>query len=101
MPGFSIPTAYIDPAFHKCLEEAASLKPLVDQFCRLNESNLHAPERTDDDVMKFAEFVHDCIYSRLPEEALESLRGDAELLPALQAIEQRVKECSGDGAANA
>lgn len=76
-PRFLLPAAYCDPAFTACVVEAASTQELVDQFCRLYGSDLDNDKRTEKDMRAFSEFVHDCIYTRLPDEAIHSLRAAA------------------------
>lgn len=71
------PAAHIDPAFQACLLEAAAEPELVEQFCRLYGSSLNSDKRSDDDMRAFAEFVHFSIYTRLPDEAIHSLRAAA------------------------
>lgn len=66
--------AYFDPAYINCLSSAIAEPELVFQFCRLYGSKLDTPQRTDDDMRAFSAFVHDAIYSRLPDEAIHSLR---------------------------
>lgn len=66
--------AYFDPAFINCMSAALDTPGLVHHFCRLYGSNLDKPERTDEDMRAFTKFVHDCIYTRLPDEAIHSLR---------------------------
>lgn len=68
--------AYFDPAFINCISSAIAEPELVMQFCRLYGSNLNTPQRTEQDMRAFAEFVHDCIYTRLPAEAIHSLRAE-------------------------
>lgn len=62
--------AYFDPAYINCLSSAIAEPDLVQQFCRLYGSKLDSPQRTDEDMG----VVHDCIYTRLPDEAIASLR---------------------------
>lgn len=69
--------AYFDPAYINCLSSAITEPELVQQFCRLYGSKLDSPQRTDEDMGVFSKFVHDCIYTRLPEEAIASLRSAA------------------------
>ncbi|WP_287820118.1 hypothetical protein [Achromobacter sp.] len=69
-----LPAAYLDPAFVRCLHEAVSEVELVAQFDRLYGANMLNEDRTKADMRAFAEFVHDCVYSRLPDEAIWSLR---------------------------
>jgi hypothetical protein len=81
-----LPVAFGDPAFVKCLMEAADTPELVAQFNRLYGGTLgarahpievmidKATGKQDDDMRKFSEFVHDSIYLRLPNEAIHALR---------------------------
>ncbi len=73
-PRLPLSAAYFDPAFISCLSSAIAEAELVNQFCRLYGSKLNTPQRTEKDMRAFAEFVHDSIYLRLPEEAIQSLR---------------------------
>ena len=66
--------AYFDPAFINCLSSAIAEPELAQQFCRLYGSKLNTPQRSEQDMRAFSEFVHDCIYTRLPDEAIHSLR---------------------------
>jgi hypothetical protein len=74
----SFPMACADPAFVRCLEESITTPELVDGFNRLYKASLakrdSTPEVQQDDMRRFAEFVHDCIYLRLPNEAIHALR---------------------------
>lgn len=69
-----LPAAYLDPAFIRCLHESVSEVELVAQFDRLYGADLLSDGRTTADMRRFAEFVHNCVYLRLPDEAIESLR---------------------------
>lgn len=69
--------AYFDPAFINCLSSAIAEPELVAQFCRLYGSKLDTPQRTDEDMRSFTEFVHDSVYMRLPDEAIHSLRAES------------------------
>ena len=81
-----LPAAYADPAFLRCLHEAIDTPELVENFDRLYGATLstrtspiermvdEATGKRDDDMRAFVEFVHFSIYTRLPDEALESLR---------------------------
>ncbi|CAB3812194.1 hypothetical protein [Achromobacter denitrificans] len=69
-----LPSAYLDPAFVRCLHECVAERELVLQFERMYGGHLMEPSRTKVDMQAFAEFVHDCVYMRLPDEAIESLR---------------------------
>ncbi|HHX4059581.1 TPA: hypothetical protein ACU967_006141 [Burkholderia contaminans] len=82
------PAACTDPAFSRCLMEAAGTPELVAEFDRLSGCNLSAvgkgsplqraidsaTGRFDGDIRRFAEFVHDAVYSRLPSAAVHVLR---------------------------
>ena len=72
-PRFALPTAYVDPAFQRCLSESIEVGELVSNFDRLYKRTL-ATKHTEDDMREFAKFVHDCIYLRLPDEAIDALR---------------------------
>lgn len=74
---FPIPAAYCDPAFSACLHDAIAEPELVVQFCRLYGSNLDNDKRTDEDIRAFSKFVHESIYTRLPDEAIHFLRAHA------------------------
>ena len=81
------PHCYADPAFHVCLKESIETPELLENFDRLYGGTLTARvspiERAVDvatgkqesDMAAFVQFVYDSIYLRLPDEALESLRG--------------------------
>lgn len=81
-----IPAAYMDPAFMMCLHEAIAERELVVQFNRLTNSSLctarspieqmvdDACGMTDENMRKFTEFVHFSIYTRLPDDAIHSMR---------------------------
>ncbi|MGY6273482.1 hypothetical protein ACXIUT_27760 [Achromobacter denitrificans] len=69
-----LPAAYLDPAFVRCLLECVAERELVLQFDRLYGARLMGPSWTKADMRAFAEFVHDCVYLRLPDDAIESLR---------------------------
>jgi hypothetical protein len=89
-----LPMAYDDPAFMACLHGAIGEPELVRQFDRLYGATLvsrknwletaidKATGKQDDDMRAFIEFVHNCIYMRLPNEAIHALRlaseGDGE-----------------------
>jgi hypothetical protein len=82
----SFPMACADPAFVRCLEESIMTPELVRSFDRLYGATLatrasrieqmvdEATGKREDDMRRFAEFVHDCIYLRLPNEAIHALR---------------------------
>jgi hypothetical protein len=82
---FPLPMAYGDPAFLICLIEAITTGELVENFDRLYGANLFNEKRTDKDMAAFAQFVHDGIYMRLPDEALHSIRAAAMELVAGEA----------------
>ncbi|ARL04270.1 hypothetical protein [Burkholderia pseudomallei] len=83
-----VPAAYADPAFARCLVEAAGTPELVAEFDRLFGCELasmaegspldlaidSATGRFEGDMRKFAEFVHDAVYSRLPSAAIHAIR---------------------------
>lgn len=85
----SMPAAYCDPAFVACLHESIGIPELVAQFNRLYGATLgarataieqmvdKATGKADDDMRGFAKFVHDCVYTRLSDEAIHSLRAGA------------------------
>jgi hypothetical protein len=78
--------AHADPAFAVCVREAIATPELMQQFDRLYGATLVSRKSTiermidvatgkqHDDMRAFCEFVHDCIYMRLPDEAIHSLR---------------------------
>ena len=84
-----MPAAYCDPAFVACLTEAAGEPQMVAAFNRLYGATLgarataieqmvdKATGKADDDMRGFAKFVHDCVYTRLSDEAIHSLRAGA------------------------
>ena len=71
-PRLPLPAAYVDVAFHRCCIESLETAELVQNFERLYEVNLHRDGEKG--LRAFAEFVHDGIYMRLPDEAIEALR---------------------------
>lgn len=85
-PRFPLPLAYADPAFVKCLTEAVGTKEMVEQFNRLAGRSLlarkspidqmidRATSKDHDDMRAFCEFVHECIYTRLADEAIHIFR---------------------------
>lgn len=89
-PRLPLPEAYIDPAFTRCLHEAIGTPELVEQFNRLYGAALgvrtsiiekmvdDACGKTKDDMRAFVEFVHNCIYRLLPDEAIAALRVTAQ-----------------------
>ena len=68
-----LPAAYIDPAFQACLHEAIETPELVQNFDRLYGASLSS-KPTEASMADFTKFVHDGIYLRLPDEAIEALR---------------------------
>lgn len=89
-PRLPLPAAYIDLAFQACLHESINTPELVAQFDRLYGATLvsraspieraadRATGKTEADMRTFVEFVHDCIYLRLPADAIEALRATFE-----------------------
>ena len=85
-PRLPLPLAYADPAFTACLEDVIATPEFVQNFDRLYGANLQlkgspidvaidkACGRHDSDMEAFVDFVHDSIYLRLPDDAIESLR---------------------------
>lgn len=73
---FALPAAYADPAFIVCLHESIGTLELVNQFDRLYGANL-SRKPSERDMAAFTAFVHDSVYTRLPDEALDSLRAAA------------------------
>lgn len=83
-----LPAAYTDPAFNKCLFEAASTPEFIENFDRLTGSQVgrigagsvieqmidQATGFRDEQIRKFVEFVHDSVYLRLPHEAIHAIR---------------------------
>ena len=77
-PRLPLPAAYCDPAFVRCAHESIETPELVSNFNRLYGAKLgEASPPSEGDMRAFAKFVHDCIYMRLPDEAIESLRAKA------------------------
>lgn len=70
----SLPMAYADPAFMVCMSEAIDTPELIEQFDRLYGAHITAGNPAEEDMRAFVRFVHDSIYSRLPDEAIQSLR---------------------------
>jgi hypothetical protein len=80
--------ALADVAFQKCLYEAASISEFVANYDRLTGGSLgrvlkaspldkmidKATGFQDEQMRKFCEFVHRCLYLTLPNEALHALR---------------------------
>lgn len=83
-----LPAAFVDPAFQLCLVEASGNQELVENFDRLTGckvgriASASAIEKMvdaatgfrDDQLRQFSEFVHDCVYTRLPDDAIHALR---------------------------
>jgi hypothetical protein len=83
-----LPMAYSDPIFKRCLVDASRMSEFVENFDRLcgcNVGNLgkgtpidrmidEASGFNDDQLRKFAEFVHDTVYMRLPDKAINAMR---------------------------
>ena len=92
-PRLPLPLAYSDPAFAKCMDEACRTPELVQAFdrltgCKIGSLAKRAPiERMvdevtgfrDDQMRQFVEFVHDSIYLRLPDEAINAFRLASEI----------------------
>jgi hypothetical protein len=82
-------TAFADPAYLKCLGQAAANAEMVANFDRLAGTNLAlrwsaielavdaSSGRLDADLGRFADFVRDAIYDRLEPQAILALRGEA------------------------
>ena len=80
---------YYDPAFLRCILEAAKIPELVFEFDRLQGSNLSrkgsaldlmvddATGRIDDDLAAFVDFVHKAVYQRLDPDVLADLRKES------------------------
>jgi hypothetical protein len=89
------PIALTDPAFSKCLMEAAAIPEFVENFDRLTGCQVgrigtgpaivdmidQATGFRDEQLRQFAEFVHDSVYMRLPNEALHAIRLSATAAP--------------------
>lgn len=73
LPRLPFEHAIIDPAFRQCLREAVDTPELVENYDRLYKRCLSTRPSVEE-MRKFAAFVHDCIYLRLPDDAIESLR---------------------------
>lgn len=83
-----LPEAYIDPAYQQCLVEACNTPTLLENFERLSGCKISGIAKgssiekmidqvtgfRDDQLRHFAEFVHDSVYMRLPDEAIHALR---------------------------
>jgi len=86
---FPLPMAYGDPAFLACLSDAIDTPELVEQFDRLYGATLtgrkspieamvdRATGKQEDDIRAFVRFIHDCVYLRLTDDAIHSLRAAA------------------------
>lgn len=85
-PRLPIPICYDDPAFMKCLDGAIETPELMQQFDRLFGATIvsrksaietivdKATGKHDDDCRAFVAFVHDAIYTRLPDAAIHAFR---------------------------
>ena len=83
-----LPEAYIDPAYQQCLVEACNTPELIENFERLSGCKISRIAKgssiekmidqvtgfRDDQLRQFAKFVHDSVYMRLPDEAINALR---------------------------
>lgn len=84
----ALPAAYVDPAFQMCLAEASANPELIENFDRLTGCKVgriasasaiekmvdQASGFRDEQLRQFAEFVHDCVYLRLPDQAIHAMR---------------------------
>lgn len=84
----ALPMAYADPAFIVCLVEAVSMPEFVANFDRLTGCKVsrigagtpieqmvdRATGFQEEQMRRFAEFVHDSVYLRLTDDAIHSLR---------------------------
>lgn len=91
-----LPAAHADPAFQRCIEDACSSQELIENFDRLTGCRVgriatgsaiermvdHASGFRDDQLRQFSEFVHECVYLRLPDQAIHALRLSALTAPA-------------------
>lgn len=88
----ALPLALTDPAFVRCAHEAIEMPELVANFNRLYGASLGAGSpleraidaatgKGEDDMRAFINFVHDGIYLRLPDEAIEAFRAAASMAP--------------------
>lgn len=69
------PAACADPAFRRCADEAVKTPELVENFNRLYGASLGKSAKPNEvDLKAFSLFVHDSIYLRLPDDAIEALR---------------------------
>jgi hypothetical protein len=66
----ALPAALIDPAFIRCAHEAIETPELVANFERLYGTSA----RSAGGMREFMRFVHDGIYLRIPDEAIEAMR---------------------------
>lgn len=87
-PRLPLPAAYSDPAFNKCLMESAATPELIEAFDRLYGGKVgrigngpaivqmidKATGFQDEQLRSFAEFVHDSVYLRLPDAAINAFR---------------------------
>jgi len=83
-----LPMAYADPAFRACLDEVINTPKLLESFDRLTGNSLsHLGSRSviermvdkatgfqDEQFRMFIEFIHDCLYLRLPGQCVNSFR---------------------------
>jgi hypothetical protein len=69
-----LPGAYVDPAFLACLRVSIETPELAQNFDRLYGASLMFGKPSRDDMQAFVQFVHNSIYLRLSDEAIESLR---------------------------
>lgn len=77
---FPLPMAFADPAFIRCAHESIGEPELVANFERLYKTSV----RSEAGVRAFIEFVHDGIYLRLPDEAIDAFRAAASLAPSVR-----------------
>jgi hypothetical protein len=85
---FPFPAAFADPAFVKCVEEGISEPEFVTNYDRLYKRNLSRVIKASPieqmvdkatgfqqaEFRMFSEFVHSCVYLRLPDDAIHALR---------------------------
>ena len=86
---FPIPVCYADQAFMRCVDGCFETPELMKNFDRLYGASLttnrspiemmvdKATGKQESDMKAFVQFVYDCIYTRLPDEAIHSLRQPA------------------------
>jgi hypothetical protein len=91
-PRAPLPAAYADPAFIECALAAIDTPELLTSFnrlkgCSIGEARTGIEQMIDaacgkdkDDMREFLAFVHDGIYLRLPNRAINAFRASA-LLP--------------------